>query len=295
MRKPHAASVMVSIAATLGIACFSASAFGAPVTGGFMASSSTFFSYGGTVTDPSGAVHTIPGFTASGTTYQGRDASVYVTFNAPEADTGGASNMTMFLTNWYSSADGDDDGASNPNNNDNGFVQLYDTTSASVLSAAGGWTNDSYTTFQMKITGNDSSNVAGGNDRLWDAPLLNGSAADTGGTFGPYTLLLTAQFAPGVVTEESPGWYSTSDNPLSVTGSFSGTFANTGDKAPGLYSFDLDFLAGNWAGANGLDPGSSYFGASAATVAVPEPPAWGMFGLGVLLVGLAWGTRRRCG
>lgn len=287
----------VCIACALG--GFSLPAFSTTMTGGFMADNSTFFSYTGTVTGPDGQAHTIPGFTSTpgNTSYQGRDANVYAAYDAPEADTGSTNNITMFSTNWFSSSDGEDDGSNNPNNNDNGFVQLADLTNASVLSAAGGWTNGTYTTFQLKITGDDSDNLngaAGNPDRLWDAPNLNGPSTDTYGAFGPYTLLLTAQFAPGAVTEESPGWYSTSADPLSVTGSFSGTFTNTGSKAPGAYSFSLDFIPGNWAGANGLDVGSSYFGASAFT-AVPEPQVWGMFGIGVLVIGLAAGMRRRFG
>ena len=99
------------------------------------------------------------------------------------------------------------------------------------------------------VTGN-----AGGatGDRLWAAPTVGGPASDTAGNFGTYQLVPTATFAPGVVTEESPGWFSTEATPLSITGGFSGQFTNTGTAAPGQHQFDFDFLDASWAGANGV-------------------------------------------
>jgi hypothetical protein len=103
-------------------------------------------------------------------------------------------------------------------------------------------------------------------------------------------LVLTATFAPGAVTEESPGWFSTDATPLSITGNFSGLFTNTGTYAPGIYQFDFDFLDQSWAGNNGVG-GPSYFGASA--VAVPEPATLGLFGFGLMALGLCVRMRRR--
>lgn len=256
-----------------------------PAMAGFIASNDAFFSYTGTVKAPDGNTYAIPFYVSSpgNTTYTGRDASVYVTSNAPTVYTGaGYENTTVFETNWYS-------GSNNPNNSDTGFVQLYDLTNVGVASVSGGWTDSSYTMFTFTVAGNAGSGDPTF-DRLWAAPKVGGPASDTAGAFGAYSLVLTATFAPGAVTEESPGWFSTDATPLSITGSFSGLFTNTGTYAPGLYQFDFDFLDESWAGNNGVGS-PSYFGASA--VAVAEPATLGMFGFGLIALGLCLRLRRK--
>lgn len=283
----HARTALVAACAAVALAFVSA-----PALAGLMASNDTSFSYTGTVKDPGGTTHTIPSYTSTpgSTTYTGRDASIYVTSGAPTADAGGENDM-LFLTNWYSDFSNDDGGTGNPNNNDTGFVELYDLTSRGVASVTGGWTDNSYTTFTLAVIGTAGNNIDG-LDRLWDAPQIGGPAANTYGAFGAYTLLLTATFAPGAITAESSNWYSTTANPLSVTGSFAGSFTNTGPYAPGAYTFDFIFQDSNWAGANGLSPDDSYFGASA--VAAPEPSDLGLFIAGLLgLGGCFWMRRRR--
>lgn len=304
MRQLLPRGTLIAACVALALGCISLPAMSTPVTTGFMVQNDTFFSYTGTVTAPDGTAYTIPSYvsTPGSTTYAGRDASVFLTHNAPSADSdvsgAGQENSTQFETNWYASTDGSSaggpltagDGSGNPNNTGTGFVSLYDEFNANVTSATGGWTNSSYTTFQLKVQGltGDKNFIT----RLWDAPNVGGPGTDSYGVFGPYSLLLTATFAPGSTTEESPGWYSTTAAPTSVTGSFTGSFTNTSTTAPGLYSFDFKFIDTNWAGANGLEPGDSYFGASAA--AVPEPGELGLMGFGLLLIGgLAWRSQKR--
>ena len=255
-----------------------------PAMATFSAVSDTNFSYTGTVTAPDGQPYTIVPYTSGGTTYNGRDLSLYAG-NEP-----GIVDDTQITTNWYSSFNGLSDGTANPNNEDSGFVQLVTDGSMSVTSMSGGWTNSSYTTFVMSISGGPTTTA---HNRLWAAPS-NGAAIETAGQFQNYTFYLTTTFAPGAVTQESPGWFSTTASPLSVAGSFSGDFLNTGSLvAPGSYGFNFTFLDTNWAGANGIAGFSgSYFGASA--MAVPEPPTLILFGLfGAAVLGLGSLARRK--
>ena len=262
----------------------------AMATSTFSAVSDTNFSYTGTVTDPNGVKYSIVPYTSGGTTYTGRDLSLYAG-NTPGSNPNYV-DSTYILTNWYSSLDGLNDGAANPNNEDSGFVQLVDSSNTSVTSMSGAWSNN-YTTFVMSINGGPTTVANNPDSRLWAAPS-NGAASDTAGQFQNYTFYLTTTFAPGAVTQESPGWFSTTASPLSVTGGFSGTFLNTGTLAPGSYDFDFTFLDTNWAGANDIvsSNGTSYFGASA--MAVPEPPTLVLFGLfGAAILGLGSLARRK--
>lgn len=265
----------------------------APAHAGYMVNSDENFSYTGTVTAPDGTAYAIPSYvsTPGTTTYTGRDASIFTTSGAPTADAGaGGENYTLFQTNWYSSLNGQNNG-NNPNDTDTGFVTLQDTTNHYVTSANGRWTNAAMTDFQLIINGTETGTTANDDERLWAAPEVGGASGDTYGVFTGYTLTLNATFAPGSVTNESPHWWSTTATPLSITGSFTGTFQNTSTTTPsnqGTYKFDLTFQPQNWAGANNIPDtyGPTYFGAT-----VPEPATFALFGTGLL--GLVLLRRRR--
>lgn len=272
-----------------GCALLCLGALSMPVMAGtFNVCSDTDFSYTGTVTDPGGTSHAIIPYvsTPGSTTYSGRDASICATDDS-------SGPYTYMETNWYSTTAGNGYGHANPNNKDSGFVQLVDDPNASVTSAHGSWTvHGGYATFTLTQTGGPTT---GADNRLWAAPNITGAASTTGGQFQSYNLRLTATFHAGDVTEESPGWWSTSAVPIAVGGGFSGTFLNTGSNPDwqGLYAFDFSFVDGGWAGANGLydpDVNSRYFAASTFTD-VSEPPTLVLFGLAVF--GIILAARRR--
>jgi hypothetical protein len=255
----------------------------------YLVSNDISFSYTGTVTAPSGATYAIPTYTYNGTTYSGRDASIWASSNAPTALTGDNTyaNWTQFGTSWYpSTVPASGYGWGNPNNTDTGFVQFVDFTNAAVTSASGMW-DQALTTFVLSITG---GSLANNNTRLWDAPNVGGAASDTGGTLLSYALTITAIFAsPATEDIDVPGWYESLSMPVSITGSFTGTFSNTSSNTDlnGTYSFNLTFQYQNWAsdvGAAFTSP--SYFGSDD----IPEPTTMALFGFGLL--GLAAARRR---
>ena len=285
MQLSHFSPKLLAASAAVCI-CF----IGAPAMATFTVDSDTSFSYTGTVTDPNGVAHSIVPYTSGGTTYTGRDLSLAAGNSWSIYNGYGGMQIE---TNWYASLDGLYDGIGNPNNTNSGFVKLQDENNLSVTSESGGWTNN-YTTFVMSIIGGPETPTTGDN-KLWAAPYTDGAGSTLEGEFQNYNFYLTATFASGAVTQESPGYFSTYASPLSVTGGFSGSFLNTGTLAPGLYSFNFTLQDTNWADANGI-PDFSYvrpfFIASA--MAVPEPPTLVLFGLfGAAILGLGSLTRRK--
>jgi hypothetical protein len=255
----------------------------------FVITDDTSFSYTGTVTDPTGVVTQIPNYVFNGTTYTGRDASLWVTSNAPTSIVGAGWENTMVLnTAWYATlAPASGYGWGNPNNTNTGFFQLYDEDSSSVTTVSGSW-DSTKTVFTLSVTGSGAS--AEDYARLWDAPHTGGPASDTAGTFSSYSMSLVATFA-NPATEEFPGWWSTYETPVSITGSMTGTFQNESPNTAlnGPYTYDLTFQGQNWASEQGASfTGSTYYAAGA----VPEPATWLMLIVGFGMIGCAMRARR---
>jgi hypothetical protein len=209
--------------------------------------------------------HTIPTRTASGrsTLPNARDASVF-------ADT--QTESFAFLTAWYFTPPaelGKADGFGNPNNNNTGFVQLFDTDGSSVDSLNAGW-NGARTTFSVEASGSDAGSAEAA--RLWPAPETGGAASITAGTFLSYDFDLDATFAT-----PAAGDIRTGETPTGVNGAFSGIFRNTGGDAAlnGFYVFDFALQGGSSA-ANGdyvaqFRDGDDFASTAARTFAAPVP------------------------
>jgi len=175
----------------------------------FIVGTDQTFDYTGTVNGTP-----IPGFTSTpgSTNYPGPDGALILRSHAPPgfASTGNA-NATNFEPNWYASLNGLNDGSGNPSNNSVGWVSLFDPTNSGFTISTGTW-NANHTVFTMNVTGttpNDPGDLSQLN-RVWAPTGTNTGFADQQGYYTNYNLTLTANFAPGAVTQTNPffDWFS---------------------------------------------------------------------------------------
>lgn len=147
-----------------------------------------------------------------------------------DTDTGRLQFGTLWYYNPQDSADPGTYGYGNPNNTNNGFVQLYDLTGSSVSSMSAGFNGDG-TIFSFSASGGNLDEYS----RLWNAPAAGGPASETAGEFLSYSLGFSAEFA----TPDASGIRT--DDPTSVSGFFTALFLNDYD---GKY-YKAEFLFGN--------------------------------------------------
>jgi hypothetical protein len=175
-------------------------------------------------------------------------------------------------------------------NQNNSFVQLAGTATATgMTSAVGGW-DPSLKVFTVTVTG---TNAPYPWSRMWQAD--NGVA--WGVTFTDYTYSFVATFANEAVLND--GWLLNNGAPTSIVGSFSGQFVVTADpnKVPisngDLYGFSIGFNSTTL--FPGLDPIDAYGNAtqlySEFGAAVPEPLT--MLAVGSAVAGIGAYIRRR--
>lgn len=227
-------------------------------------------------------------------TVQQRDAGTFFVNGRPDVYT----NSNIFLTAWYySTSDNtnglpkDDPGGDryysgwgNPNNTDNSFVQLYDGDGSTYSSMTGGWTSNAHDTFNIHVVGGNANFQS----RLWNAGNPDIGGEGTKGSFVSYDINMTAS---GLVGLADGSYYTATNHPADVSGTFSGIFLNTSVNSPssdGYYGFTLNMNNTNWAYAQGDDAlngnfGQSYFSGGV----VPEPASM------LALSGFAFAALRR--
>lgn len=230
-------------------------------------------------------------------TFSRRDGSLYEIQNRPDFDTS-APNANEFLTAWYyttaantNSLPKDDpngdryySGFGNPNNNTDSFVQLADLTGVTRSTAIGQWTDGTYTSFSLNVTG---SLATYGNSlsRLWNGQPA-GPAEPTHGTFLSYALNVTFSGLTGVLGGD--GYVTSTNEPTSVSGTFNAIFQNMSTTDPSSNGFydvhlTLDQSQQVWALQQGNAAlNGDFFTSTFSAAPVPEPATLSALGLGAL-------------
>lgn len=191
-----------------------------------------------------------------------RDLAIFTVNNRPDV----YSNFNAILTSWYPSLISPNSGLGNPNNTNNGFMQLYDDNASTVSSWNGGYIDTN--TFSMSVSGlnADALDVA----RLWNAGSPAGNAETTAGSWLSYSYDFSATGLNAVA--DGFGGYINTTNASGYSGGFLGLFQNLSIGSPesnGFYVLDVDFSGnGNWAVANGIADPDLFVGSMAP---VPEP------------------------
>ncbi len=194
-----------------------------------------------------------------------RDGSIYMA----RAMGGEYGEFNAILTNWYSTNHADPEnnpGHGNPNNKNEGFVQMYDNNADNWQNQKATW-NKAKNTFTLESKGKNASYPSveqpGEYARLWNAGAPQGSGEATKGTFLTYELKFVATGITGT-DADNDGFVEYEGNGGTFTGFFKAIFRNESKNyvaSNGWYVVNLTFNNSNWAVSQGLAK-PSHFGSS---------------------------------
>lgn len=176
-----------------------------------------------------------------------RDLVIYVVRNRPTF----YDDFNSILTLWYPN-EGD-----NPNNQNEGFVQMYDSNADNWKNHIGYWRSD-LDTYVLDVKGENASyplgEAAGDFARLWNAGAGRTGGEGTKGTFITYQYQLVASGLKAADPDKD-GFYENTSNATSYSGFFRGIFRNESERYPlsnGYYVFELRINNVSWAVKNGF-------------------------------------------
>lgn len=191
-------------------------------------------------------------------------------------------SQALVVTNWWSNNE------ANPNDQNYGFLQLFDLDAGSVSSMSMGW-DPTLTTFQVAASGGPTitgcSNIPPQDcGRLWNGQ--NPSAQANGGSFISWSVSAIFSGFAAATFNSATGVYESVSEPTSATGSFNAIFADA--KTGQFYDIDANINNTSWAASNGFG-GTTVAGAP--VTATPEPASLALMATG--LGGLGGFIKRR--
>lgn len=213
-----------------------------------------------------------------------RDLALYfVDGNAAFAGATQPAREAVFLTNWYSN------NGNNPNNTNNGFVQMYDNDAGSVTSMSMGW-NDSMTMFTLAASGANTQPGCASLPPQDCGRLWNTGTQANGGTFLSWNVQATFAGFAQATFNTATGVYESVSEPLTVAGSLTALFF---DMTSGrYYELDASINDNSWAVDNGFGTNTSA-GAAQPVTATPEPASVALMATGLIGIGGVSLRRRR--
>lgn len=216
------------------------------------------FGYTGTLVRYNSLADAQAGVNSVGTVNVGnRDLAIYVD-----------DNDNVVMGSWWYTTSNNGAGWGNVHGNTGlGFLQLYETntlTRTSFSTAFSGWNGTHWTTFNLSLSGQNAT-YASSFARFSTGP----SNVNDRAIFHTYNLNFTAG---GLNGTESGGLITSTIDPTSVNGSFSGLMQVVGGGAEdGYYTFDLALDLDNWAYANRANLIGIQYEPSVFVAPVPEP------------------------